>query len=477
MGNWQAESAFEPYASNPNGGAYGLAQWLGARQNALQTYCLQRGLDYPSLHAQLAFAWYEMTGGDGQWYAALQSAGGLAAWNAMPVLTAAEFFYNNYEVGGPSQVGSRYAYAQDWYTQWQQGNPFTSLPAASGGGGIPSESSLTSGISNNVIFPPTDYGVVANSQRTGQVLYGRRYRVVVSRDKGVALDVSDLHCAFDIQYTVNKQPPFCTITIYNLNPLTENFLLEYGNQVIVEAGYEGHQYGVIFNGELVEPVRDQPDNVTYRLTLNCLAGNAQANQAFAAFTLNKLQSARSIVTNLATKATVPTALGDLSPMLDGAKLPRAKTVFGLTRDVIRQIEQGNHLTAYYGLDGSLNIVHASDPATERIVDLTPESGLIGQPAQSGIGVSFQCLLNPNLHIGSMVHIAPNLIQTQTFQIGASGLSNVPKPLDSQGIYRVMSVEHVGDTRDTDWYTNCTTVSQAGSNPAILTNAAGNPYSG
>lgn len=331
---------------------------------------------------------------------------------------------------------------------------------------LPSDTSSTQ---NLISFPATNYSVVANSQRTGDILYGRRYRILVANKQGIALDVSDLHCTFDIQYVVNQTPPFSQVVIYNLNPTTENFILNYGDLITVEAGYEGSQYGLIFQGEIIEPIRDKPDHVTYRLTLNCLASNSQLNQSFAAFTLNKGQSARSIVEHLASKATVPTPLGQISPQLSTAQLPRGKTVFGLTRQYLRQIAQGNDL-AFYAHDGTINLVHASDPPQGEILDLTPATGLIGQPVQQDLGVSFQCLLNPAITINTLVHIDNSLIQAQTFQIGEQ-----PRPLDSAGIYRVVGVEHVGDTRDTDWYTNCITVSQAGGIPGMISTTTANPW--
>lgn len=318
-------------------------------------------------------------------------------------------------------------------------------------------------------YPPTNYSVVANSQRTGDVLYGRKYRVLVSNSSGIALDVSDLHCTFDIQYTMNQQPPFSMVVIYNLNPATENFLLNYGDRIIVEAGYEGSQYGVIFDGDVVEPIRDKSDNVTYRLTINALTANRVAVQAFANFTVAKGQSQRSVVQNLASMASVPSPIGDISPKLSSIKLPRGKVVFGLTRDYLRQIAKGNDM-AFSLHNGSINLIHATDPPKNEIVDLTPSSGLIGQPVQSDLGVSFQCLLNPSISINSMVHIDSQIIQAQTYQIGS-----VPRPLDSQGIYRVISVEHKGDTRGNDWYTSCTTVSQAGGIPGMINAATANPF--
>lgn len=322
---------------------------------------------------------------------------------------------------------------------------------------------------NKIEFPPTNYSVVANSQRTGNVLYGRRYRILVSNKSGIALDVSDLHCTFDIQYVINQTPPFSTVIIYNLNPETENFLLSYGDRIIVEAGYEGSQYGVIFDGDLLEPIRDKADNVTFRLTLNALTANRVANQAFANFTVSRGQSQRSIVQNLASKASVPTLLGDISPVLSSTKLPRGKAVFGLTRDYLRQIAHGSGSTLSLH-DGKINIIHASDPPKGEIIDLTPQTGLIGQPVQSGIGVSFQSLLNPAISINTLVHIDNSIIQAQTYQIGQK-----PLPLDSAGIYRVMSVEHQGDTRGDNWYTSCQTVSQAGGIPGMVSVTTANPF--
>lgn len=326
-----------------------------------------------------------------------------------------------------------------------------------------------SGIANQVSFPASDYSVVANSQRSGNVLYGRRYRILVSNSSGIALDVSDLHCTFDIQTVINQTPPFSTVIIYNLNPETENFLLNYGDKIVVEAGYEGSQYGVIFDGDVIEPIRDKADNVTYRLTINALASNRQLNQAFANFTVARGQTARSLVQNLASKASVPSPLGELSPMLSNAKLPRGKAVFGLARDYYRQIAQANKV-AFTMHDSRINLIHASDPPKGTIIDLTPSSGLVGQPVQQDLGVSFQCLLNPAITINSLVHIDNSLIQAQTFQIG-----EVQRPLDAAGIYRVVGVEHVGDTRSTEWYTNCTTVSQAGGIPGMLSTTSGNPW--
>lgn len=327
-------------------------------------------------------------------------------------------------------------------------------------------------INNQISFPPSNYSIVANSQKYGNILYGRRYRILVSNRSGIALDVSDLHCIFNIQKVINQQPPFCTVVIYNLNPTTENFIIAEGDRVIVEAGYEGSQYGVIFDGDIIQPIRDKADNVTYRLTLYALDADRQLNQAFANFTVNKGQSARSMVDHLTTKADIPTPVGYISDKISTAGLPRGKAVFGLTRDYLRQIAHMNN-TAFYAENGAVNIVHAEDLPQGEIVDLTPSSGLVGEPAQQDLGVSFRCLLNPSISINTLVHIDNSLIQAQVFQFGDT--THPPRNLDSAGIYRVCGVTHSGDTRDQTWYTDCVSVSQLGGLPGMISTTTANPW--
>lgn len=59
MGNLQAESGLNPGAVNPNGGATGIAQWLGPRLSALLG---SNGGKTPGLGGQLDFLWSELQG-------------------------------------------------------------------------------------------------------------------------------------------------------------------------------------------------------------------------------------------------------------------------------------------------------------------------------------------------------------------------------------------------------------------------------
>ncbi|MGG3012303.1 hypothetical protein ABEO98_22815 [Brevibacillus parabrevis] len=322
---------------------------------------------------------------------------------------------------------------------------------------------------NDVIVPATNYGVVANSQKYGNILYGRRYRILVSNSKGTALDVSDLRCTFEV-YKTMMQPQFSTVTIYNLNAETENQIINEGDTVIVEAGYEGEQYGFIFQGDVVQPIRGKEDGVTYKLTLNSIDSDRKLNFGYVAFSVFKGQTARDIVGNVSSKAKIPMELGFISNGLSQAKLTRGKVIFGKSQDYLRQVAQSNAAT-FYMEDGKVNIIKATDYPPNEIVDLAPESGLIGTPMQTDYGVNFKCLLNPRLKLNSLVRIDNRQIQAQTFQFGS-----IPRALDAAGIYRIIELRHIGDTRGDNWYTECTTVSQAGGVvPGLLSSPNANPW--
>lgn len=67
MGNIAVESPeYDPTVLGPSGDPYGLFQWtsVGDRKSKLNTWCSKQHLQYDSIEGQLAFAIYELSGGD-----------------------------------------------------------------------------------------------------------------------------------------------------------------------------------------------------------------------------------------------------------------------------------------------------------------------------------------------------------------------------------------------------------------------------
>jgi hypothetical protein len=320
---------------------------------------------------------------------------------------------------------------------------------------------------------PTNLGIVENSIRSnGNILYGRRYRILVVNELGNGLDVSDLRCTFKVTKTLQMNPNISEVTIYNLNPQSENTLIEEGNRIIIEAGYEGEQYGIIFDGSILQPIRDKEEGTTYKLTLTSLDGDRFFNDGFINASYVKGMTKRKITEALATDASNPAQLGNISQGLESSELTRGKVVFGLSRDYLRQVAQSNNATFYID-NGKVNIVKAEDIDSDSIIELSPQSGLIGTPTQNESGVTIKCLLNPRITVNKLVHIDNRLVREN--QIAPVFTKDLQKPsapiirnLDNDGIYRVIKVTYSGDTRGDEWFCELECINQAGLLPSIAT---------
>ncbi len=101
MGNLYQESGFSPTAQNPNG-AYGIAQWMGSRADALRAYAAATGGKMDSLDTQLGFLVKESTD-MGTWQKMV---------NAKSASDAATIWEGEYERSGGSAINTRISIAE-----------------------------------------------------------------------------------------------------------------------------------------------------------------------------------------------------------------------------------------------------------------------------------------------------------------------------------------------------------------------------
>lgn len=311
-------------------------------------------------------------------------------------------------------------------------------------------------------------------------LYGRKFRIYVADKDNNAWDVSGLRCTFNIEKKARATANYAEITIYNLTNDTETEIIKEGMRVIVEAGYDGFindeteqqtiakQYGKIFDGDIIQYIRSREDNVNYLLTLVCLDGDSFLNNNILKTTLNAGVNQRQIVEHIASQAKTPTEIGRISPELSTQKLPRGKVFFGVPKNYLDDIARDN-AASFWVDEGKVYIAKATDVAPGEALVLTPATGLIGTPQQVQDGVSFKCLLNPAIKLQTMIKLDNTLIRQAKYQIG-----QIPSKLDEDGQYQVYKLQHVGDTRGDDWYTEIIGVSRYGLMPLMLATATQNP---
>ena len=311
----------------------------------------------------------------------------------------------------------------------------------------------------------------------GNPLYGRKWRVlVVLKDGTTALDVSDsdfetgqpgvgaLRVTFDIQRPQYQSWYYGDISIYNLTSETEERLIEESASVIVEAGYVNGNYGQIFGGKVFQAIRDRENVVDYVLTLHCIDGMELFNNNFVKVTYNAGDDQRTHIQKICNDATTTIPIDGISETLDVKKMPRGKTYFGEPKRYLRQMTLDQKAQMWCDNE-KLNISKLNDSPTGEALVITPENGLIDTPQQIDYGCVFRTLLNANLKLMNPPMLV-KLDQTMVRQIKAQ-IGEILSPLDQDGIYRVIGVNHRGDTRGNEWYTEVAGCSSMGKMPLEL----------
>jgi hypothetical protein len=293
----------------------------------------------------------------------------------------------------------------------------------------------------------------------GSNLYGRRYKLIIGTGGTNGIEVSNLHCIFSVEKSMTTDPNPSIIQIYNLAPNTRNSILTNGSRVIIEAGYDGPQYGLIFDGDVVRTMKRGGQAIDKVTEIVAQDGDVFLNSGFISVSYAAGQTSEDTIKAMAGIADPNISIGSISDNLKNTPLARGKAMFGQPKDYARSIAKGEG-ALFYVCDRKICLVKPMDLPTDEIVSLNPGSGLIGTPEQTEDGVKARCLLNPLLNLNKLVHIENDLVEPHE-KAGAM----------TTGVYKIISLVHKGDTRGQDWYTDFIGIAQPGMVP--LTGASFN----
>jgi len=241
-------------------------------------------------------------------------------------------------------------------------------------------------------------------------------------------------------------------------------------QVTLVAGYPGNQ-GIIFQGQLVQ-VRHGRESATDRITLlNAADGDSAHKWGLINTSLSKGYLPQDIldqtmqvfnkygcsVGNFPTDTNTPPK-----------PAPRGKSIFNMGRDVLDDVAS-TYRCNWYINKGNVEFLEVTAYKPDDIIDINKDSGMIGMPHQTAYGVSVTTLLNPAIGRASTVNINSNSVQRAQFQYTADlsqGTTNrvLANNLDADGRYKVIMVNHSGDTRGNEWYTTAECISVDPTNP-------------
>lgn len=279
---------------------------------------------------------------------------------------------------------------------------------------------MASNDNENLAIQSTNYQVVEDSKTSSQIMYGRRCRIIISDKNNNGFDISNLRVVFDCIKSMATEPNMSIIKIYNLNVSTENKIMNDGERVTIEAGYEGKLFGQIFDGDIIQTIRYKEDATTFVLELVAIDCDKSINFNFVNFSLVKGQTQRTQINELSTRAGNPVSLGSISSKLNTKTLTRGKTFFGKQSDYVRQLARSNQLQSYYE-DGKINVINMEELPEGEILEINPESGLIGFPEQTDFGVQIKSLINPLLKVNTLFHIDNSLIRAKRVSVSSNNV--------------------------------------------------------
>lgn len=289
-------------------------------------------------------------------------------------------------------------------------------------------------------------------------LWRRYVNLVLSNASGDRIELSDFRIQFEVRQFDNQSPNTADLLIYNPAEATAKRVEREFTRVALWAGYES-RLGPIFEGTVKQFRRGRLSATDTYLNLRCADSDIAYISAIISTTLAAGSTAEDAVTAImAVLEPLGVRRGYIAP-LPQERSPRALVLHGNVRDVLRELAQSWGMS--WSLQrGALTILPLIGPGPPRdTIVLNAATGMIGMPEQTIEGINVRSLLNPLIEVGTRLHIDNSSIQR--YRADLSHLGEVRNTLIEQtriaedGFYRVLAVDHIGDTFSENWYSEIT----------------------
>lgn len=283
--------------------------------------------------------------------------------------------------------------------------------------------------------------------------------ILFKGEKG--LDLSEFRIRFEVTAADVETPNNAAIRVYNLSQETVQKIQGEFSEVVLNAGYQNGNYGVIFKGTIKQFKIGRENAIDSYLDILAADGDIEYNQAFIELSLKSNTTPAQQIEAIG-KST-GTSVDTQSLIIDKQHVPsiRGSVLFGLARSSLRNI--ATSLDASWSIqNGTVVLIDNTGYRDGTAVEINVGTGLIGVPEQTGGGIRLKCLINSRIQIGCLV----KLNNAEIVQLLQQNPDAAPIPYNQRtGIqpnaalsqkdstYRVYAIDHSGDTRGQAWYSN------------------------
>jgi len=290
--------------------------------------------------------------------------------------------------------------------------------------------------------------------------YNRQWEISVSLDTGKTVYLSasdptkqaDLKCVFTIPSGM-QIPLYGDVTVYNLSKNSIAEIMKSGTGLTVKAGYYGSgvkgEYGTIWNDfGIMQCLTEKINGVDFALTIH--SSNAKyliekfiAEKYVEANTETLRDHAERSLTSGKFKVAAKTSA------LQAELVSRGKITYDTGYNVVR--EYARNTNQLFGVDPKTGeVIWMKDSAVDTVpIKVGKEYGLLSQITKLQKGITYRCLLDPNIRWLSKLEVIKGTYVKEFYRT----INNVPAELKDteQQYYTTSLVTHVGDTRGNDWY--------------------------
>ena len=146
------------------------------------------------------------------------------------------------------------------------------------------------------------------------------------------------------------------------------------------------------------------------------------------------------------------------PDLGGKGSIRGSVMSGMVRDYLQDVCSSAN-TLWSIQDGKVVVVPETAYVPGAVPVVSHDPGLVGMPEQTEKGIKLRMLLNPSIRVGGLIHLDNSRIREYGYEAKGGGEDGAKaidyseqRRISGDGYYYVMETEHLGNTRDNDWYT-------------------------
>ena len=322
--------------------------------------------------------------------------------------------------------------------------------------------------------------------------YIRNIDLKISTEKAT-YDFSKFKVVFQVIHASISTPKLLKCRIYNLSHGGRGTANTIGDiqkaknkNVVLQVWYNGGSPAVLFQGQIrmIYAGRETPTETYLEIEATYPPSSWTATQVYNTV-LPKKWTHEKVLQETVGK-TKGMKVGQLPQQKSNMNGARAKVIYQNGRDMTREV--GRNLSAFPVFDdnGNLNFISAQNPKSNGApIKITPYNGMIGTPLQTPEGIQVTALIDPSFKVGAVIDVysmngddSRTAVQQEEVELNYTGINSGNQYMDEygnlqvkglahNGLYSILFVDHVGDTRGEAWYSTIIGQALDGSDQAIM----------